>query len=56
MSNQHILEEERTARSQAEPRYRRTKPFGVNEDRDIELLRQRKVGAGAGSSGATPMS
>ena len=43
MSNQHLLEEERTARGRAEPRYRRTNPFGVNEDRDIELLRQCKV-------------
>ena len=56
MSNQHLLEEERTARGRAEPRYRRTNPFGVNEDRDIELFASAKYGASAGSFGATPMS
>jgi hypothetical protein len=43
MSNQHLLEEERTPRGRAEPGYRRTNPFGVNEDRDIELVGECKV-------------
>ena len=56
MSNQHLLEEVRAARGRAESRYRRTNPFGVNEHREIEFLRQCKVRCERGSLGAMPMS
>jgi hypothetical protein len=56
MTDQHVFEEQRTARSGAEAGQIWSDSCGVNEHRHVTLFRQGEIGSSAGSFGGTPTS